>query len=349
MKIEKTEFGVLDQQVVYEYTLSNSNGLSLSVITYGGIITKIVMPDKTEKLEEITTNMTTLDEIVKARPFHGSIVGPVAGRISNARYQDGKEVIELVPNEKHNTLHGGPTGLDTKIWDAVSKDLDNELQLQITTELPDGENGFPGDVKVKVTYTLNEANEVGIHYEANTNKKTLFNPTNHVYFNLSGDYQETVYDHELQINSDQYAPLKEDNIPIGQLKSVSGTPFDLRKGERLETVILNENKEISSRNGLDHPFFLNHSSNNPSVKLTHRKSGRVVEVETDSQAIVVYTHNKAQESETGEDRTLGMHTGVTLETQQLPDAINNEGFGSIWLEPGQPFESITKFKFRVID
>lgn len=349
MKLKKTEFGIIDQQIVYEYILSNSNGLSLSVITYGGIITKIIMPDKTGKLEEITTNMTTLDEIVKARPFHGSIVGPVAGRISNARYKEGEEVIELVKNESSNTLHGGPTGLDTKIWDADTMELDNEIQLQLTTELPDGENGFPGNVKVKVTYTLNEADEVSIHYEANTNKKTLFNPTNHVYFNLSGDYHETVYDHELQINSNQYAPLKEDNMPTGELKAVKDTPFDLREGKRLETVILNKNEEISSRNGLDHPFFLDHSTSEPSVKLTHNGSGRVVEVETDSEAIVVYTHNKAQESETGKDRSLGEHTGVTLETQQLPDAVNLENFGSVWLEPGHPFESTTTFKFSLMD
>jgi len=349
VKIKKAKFGVIEQQTVYEYTLSNSNELSLSVITYGGIITKIMMADNTGKIEEITTNMTTLDEIVKARPFHGSIVGPVAGRISNARYKDGEDVIELITNENDNILHGGPTGLDTKVWDATTKEMDQEIQLQLSTELPDGENGFPGDVKVIVTYTLNEANEVSIHYEAKTNKKTLFNPTNHVYFNLSGDYHETIYDHELQINSDQYAPLKEDNMPTGELRAVIDTPFDLRKGKRLETVLLSENQEISAKNGLDHPFLLNHSSSEPSVKLTHNESGRVVEVETDSEAIVVYTHNKAQESETGKDRSLDVHTGLTLETQQLPDAVNLEGFGSIWLKPDHPFESTTIFKFSLKD
>lgn len=349
MEIKKTEFGGIDQQVIYEYTLSNSKGLSLSVITYGGIITKIMMPDHTGKIEEITTNMTTLEEITKARPFHGAIIGPVAGRISDARYKDGDNVIELVKNENNNILHGGPTGLDTKVWEVETKELDNELQLELSTELPDGENGFPGDVKVKVIYTLNEANEVGIHYEASTNKKTLFNPTNHVYFNLSGDYRQTVYDHELQMDSNQYAPLKEDNMPIGELREVKATPFDLREGAHLETIILNKNEEISSRNGLDHPFLLNHSSNEPNVRLAHSESGRVVEVETDSEAIVVYTHNKAQESETGKDRSLGVHTGLTLETQQLPDAVNIEDFGSIWLEPGKPFESTTKFKFSLMD
>lgn len=349
MELRKEKFGVIQHQTIDEYTLINSNSLSLSVITYGGIITKINMLNKRGEIEEITTNMTTLDEIVKARPFHGAIVGPIAGRISKARYLDEENYIELEKNENDNTLHSGSKGLDTKIWEASTQKTDDELQLILTTTLADGESGFPGNVDVRVTYSLNEENEIVITYEADTDKRTIFNPTNHVYFNLSGNYENNIYTHDIELNSSHYAPLEDDNIPTGEIKSVTDTAFDLREGIQLGNVISSKEKEISSRNGLDHPFLIDHHSKNPIVRLSHNESGRVLEVETDCDAIVIYTHNHVQESETGADRLLGMHTGVTLETQQLPDAVNKSNFGSIWLEPEENFVSSTTFKFSFID
>lgn len=349
MELKKDSFGFIEDQAIYEYTLTNSNSLSLSVITYGGIITKIIMPNKSDDLEEITTNMTTLDEIVKARPFHGAIIGPVAGRISEAHYADGDHSVELDENENNHTLHSGFTGLDTKVWEASTKNSDGELQLILTTTLANGEGGFPGNIDVRVTYALNEENEIKITYEADTDKRTLFNPTNHVYFNLSGNYEEKVYTHDIQLNSNHYVPLREDNIPTGEIRKVTDTAFDLREGNKLGNVILSKEEGISSRGGLDHPFLIDHYSDKPIVQLSHSESGRVLEVETDCDAVVIYTHNHVQKPETGKDRLLEMHTGVTLETQQLPDAVNKADFGSIWLEPEEKFTSFTKFKFSTID
>src|SRR5690625_4511473 len=349
MEIKKERFGFFKSEAVHEYTLSNAHDFALSVITYGGIITKILMPNRLGEVQEITVNMTTLDEIIEARPFHGAIVGPVAGRISNGRYLDGDEYVELKKNENGNTLHSGTTGLDTRVWKAETKKDDSKASLILTTTLPDGEAGFPGDVKVKVTYTLNNQNEVRIHYEAETNKRTIFNPSNHVYFNLSGKYQNSVYAHDLQVNSNHYAALNEESIPTGELKKVTDTAFDLREGERLGNVIINKNEEIVDKGGLDHPFVVNPHSDKPVVRLSHVASGRVLEVETDRDAIVIYTHNHIQKPVTNNDRLLGMHCGIALETQNLPDAVNQSNFGSIWLEPDQLFSSETVFKFSFLE
>lgn len=349
MRIKKERFGFINHQAIFEYTLTNSNELSVSVITYGGIITKIIMPDRYDDLGEITVNMTTLDEIIQERPFHGAIVGPVAGRISGARYIDEDKYVELEKNENGNTLHSGSTGLDNKVWEAEIEESEKEGSLILTTILKDGDGGFPGDVRVKVTYTLNEENELKIKYEAETNKRTLFNPTNHVYFNLSGNYENSIYAHDIQVNSNHYASLNEDNIPTGELKAVTDTAFDLREGNKLGNVIINKEEEIVLRKGLDHPFLVNPHSQEPIVKLSNVASGRVLEIETDRDAIVIYTHNHIQKSATGKDRLLWMHSGIALETQQLPDAVNQKGFGSIWLEPGEHFTSTTKYKFSIME
>lgn len=350
MKIKKESFGFVKDQEIFEYTLKTSKQLSVSVITYGGIITKMIMPDRYGDLGEITVNKTTLDEIVQERSFHGAIVGPVAGRISGARYIDGDKYIELEKNENGNTLHSGSSGLDNKVWEAEIEENEKEASLILTTILKDGEGGFPGEVKVKVIYTLNEENELEIRYEAETNKRTLFNPTNHVYFNLSGNYENSIYAHELQVNSNFYATLNEENIPTGELKEVTDTAFDLREGNKIGNIIINnEEEEIIFRKGLDHPFLVNSDSQEPIVKLSDVASGRVLEIETDRDAVVIYTHNHIQESVTGKGRLLWMHSGIALETQQLPDAVNQKGFGSIWLEPGEDFTSTTTYKFSIME
>lgn len=349
MNIQKELFGEIDSKEVYEYTLTNSNGFSISIITYGGIITKILAPDRERNFENITVNVNSLEEIVAARPFHGAIIGRVGGRISNAGYMDGDTKVYLTVIEKGNTLHGGSNGLDTKLWNATIEEETDSSTLILKTKLLDGEDGFPGEMDIVVKYTINENNELEISYEGKTTKRTIFNPTNHVYFNLTGDQKNTIDTHDLQIDADHYGPTKEDDTPTGELVSVKNTGYDLRQGNKLENIFQSEDKNIQEKGGLDNPFVLNKKKDAPSVTLVESKSGRLLEVFTESKAVVVYTHNHEQAPETEDAETIEVHSGLALETQQLPDAVNHEDFGSIWLDPEDTFSSKTTFKFSVID
>ena len=239
------------------------------------------------------------------------------------------------------------TGIDQHIWNASTEEEAHQVSLILSTTSLDGESGFPGDLEVRVTYSLNEENEVGITYEAKTNKRTLFNPTNHVYFNLNGPRQESIHNHEIQVNSEKFAVLDEENIPTGELRAVVGTDFDLRSFRSLEEVLASEEEQIKNRQGYDHPFVLTKGDSSPAVRLREKSSGRVLELKTDEEAIVIYSHNSKKVPVTENEKTLPAHAGITLETCALPDAVNQVGFGSIWLEPGELFQSTTVFHLKV--
>lgn len=346
MRITEKLFGMVQDEEVKEYTLTNSNDISLSVISYGAIITKICVPDKKGNLENITVNVDTLEEMVENRPFHGAIIGRVSGRISNAKYSDSDEEYQLDQNEGNNTLHGGFNGLDNKIWDVEALEEESQVSLVFSTKSAHLESGFPGNMTIQVTYTLNNRNEVAIHYNANTDQKTLFNPTNHVYFNLSGNNKENIHNHLFQVDSDYYAVLADDNIPTGELKRVESTDFDLRELTKLQVVLESEDMQIKERNGLDHPFVLNKKTDNPSAVLEHEESGRLLFMYTESDSVVIYTHNVDQHPLTENEQVIKAHSGITLETCILPDAVNQKDFGSIYLNPDESFESTTVFRFE---
>lgn len=347
MKLKKEVFGVLNGETIYEYTLLNKMNLSLSVISYGGIITKIKMPDQAGVMEEVTINIDQLEEIVENRPFHGALIGPVTGRISNGRYTDGQKTIQLDQNEGKNTLHSGFNAFDTTIWSVKIEEQDEQITLILTSQFIDGAGGFPGNVDVTISYSLNEAGEVTVRYEATTDQKTIFNPTNHVYFNLSGDNKEPIYNHELQLASDDYAVLDEENLPTGELKAVDQTAFDFRKAKTLDHLLETQDEQITARGGLDHPFVLNPEQLNRAAKLHHPASGRTLQMATTSNAVVVYTHNHEQTIGADDQIVFGKHSGIALETSGLPDAVNQEGFGSIWLSPDEPFVAETTYKFSI--
>ena len=347
MEIKKEVFGILNNEEIYEYTLKNSHDLSLSVISYGGIITKIKMPDRNGIVEEVTINVDNLDEMVANRPFHGALIGPVTGRISKGQYFEGEKRIQLDQNEGENTLHSGENGLDNKVWKVETEEQDQQITLILRSQLKDGEGGFPGNVDVTIRYSLNEAGEVTIRYEATTDKTTLFNPTNHVYFNLNGNNKETIYNHEFQLESEHYAVLDVENLPTGELKSVDQTDFDFREAETLDCLLETTDKQITSRGGIDHPFVLNQDKLATAAKLYHPNSGRLLQMSTNSDAVVVYTHNHEQSLGEQVDQKLGKHSGIALETSLLPDAVNQEGFGSIWLKPNEKFSAETTYKFSI--
>lgn len=346
MKIRKKTVAYLKNEEIKEYTLTNSNNLSIAVLSYGGIIREIIMPDRKGKLEDITVHLDSVEEMIQDRPYHGAIIGPVAGRISNGSYFDGHKRIQLEQNEEDRTLHGGSHGLDTKNWKVRVIKKQKAITLILETFLPDLESGFPGNVEVKVSYTLNENNELKITYHAISDKRTIFSPTNHVYFNLSGNNKEAIYDHSLELASDFYVPITKEGLARGELKTVKNSDYDFRKMKSLDFLLKSKEKEIIEHQGIDHPFLLKNKESQPHARIYHEASGRLVSMTSDADAVVVYTHNHEQISER---KNIQMHSGITLETSGLADGMNYENFPSILLGKDELFQSETSFQFSLIN
>lgn len=348
MEITKELFGHFEGKDVYEYTLTNDNGVKLSAIPYGATVTKIVTPDKNGEMKNITLNVDNLDDIVANRPYYGATIGRIAGRIAKGQYKLGGVTHQLAVNEGENLLHGGPEGFDTQLWDVEEVTSETEAKLIFTYEDPAGKNEFPGTMQLKVTFTLTNKDEWVIDYEATTDATTLYNPTNHVYFNLTGDVKQTILDHELQIASDYYGSLNEETLPTGKLEKSTGTPFDFSAAKPVKEAVLSDHPQIKPINGLDHPFVLNQKED-VKVVLFDPESGREVKVFTDMNSVVVFTHNGEIDDYLIEGEPAKQYAGLTLETQMLPDAINQPGFGNIILRPNETFHSQTTYQFGVRD
>lgn len=345
MEISIKDFGKLSETVIQEYTLTNRQGVSLSAITYGAAVTSIQTPDKNGLFQNIVLGYTDLNEYVNYRPYYGATIGRVAGRIDKGRFTLDGTHYQLETNDKTNHSHGGINGLDTKIWTVETISSEDEAQLIFTYTSPHHENGYPGNLTVQVTYTLNESNEWKITYHATTDKTTLFNPTNHVYFNLSGDPTKGINQHELTLTSSHFAELRVDSIPTGKLLPVKGTPFDFRTTDTVNKGFESDYPQNKLVSGYDHPFILEHLANKPEAILSDRASGRQVQMVTDRDAVVIYAVNTLDGRHTDEGSLQEHFAGITLEAQNLPNAINQAGFGNVILHPNETFHSETTYRF----
>lgn len=346
MELLKKKFGEIENRPIYEYTLKNSRGISLSALNYGGTVTSIKTPNKKGEFANIVLGFEELENYETFRPFYGSLVGPVAGRINKGKFTlEGKEY-QLQINEGENHHHGGNPAFDSYLWDVAMEEGNDEASLVFTISSLDGINGYPGNRKFTVRYTLTEADEWIIQYEAETDKPTLFNPTNHVFFNLSGDPSQTIKQEKLQVKSDFIAELKEDMIPTGKLLPVKETDFDLNTPQFLSKGIESSHPQLKANNGFDHPFLLTHETAYPDAVLSDEMSGRKVQVVTDRDAIVIYTHNGVNGKYQIKGKEVQPYAGIAMETQNMPDAINQEGFGSIVLYPGEVYKSQTIYQFK---
>lgn len=347
MFITSKLYGKINTTNVEEYTITNSKGVAISAIPFGATLTKLIAPDRKGKLADITLNVDNLDDFITYRPFYGATIGRVAGRITKGQYSlDGKDY-QLDTNEGNNLLHGGPEGFDTKLWHVETEIADKQGRLIFTYTSPEGENNFPGNLWVQVTYTLTEESEWIIEYKAKTDEPTLFNPTNHVYFNLSGDKKQSILNHELYLKSDFYAPLGEENLPKGELKNVEGTPFDFTAPKLVKDAVYSDHPQIKPLNGLDHPFVLSPKEGDSQGVLYEPESGREVTLYTDRNSVVVFTHNGEVDDYSIQGEPARQYAGITLETQTLPDAVNQTGFGHIILRPKETFTSKTTYKIGV--
>ena len=349
MKVSETIIGQVHGKEVVEYTLTNPNGISLTAMTYGATITELLMPDKNGKTENVILAMDSLDDYVTHRPYYGATIGRVAGRITKGAFDLDGTAHQVVVNEGGNQLHGGPTGLDTLVWDAEVQASADEASVHFTTIDADGANGYPGTLSVTVSYTLTSDSEWKVTYRATTDQATLFNPTNHVYFNLSGDINKPILQHDLQLNSAAFAELGDENLPSGALLPAEGTPFDFRSGGKLSVAAEGSHPQTRKVAGFDHPFLLQHDEGQPDAILSDTESGRSVKMFTDQDCVVIFMHNGAVDKYTIAGSPVIQYAGITLETQALPDAINQEGFGDITLHPDEVYSAETIYKFEIQD
>ncbi|WP_085522960.1 aldose epimerase family protein [Tuberibacillus sp. Marseille-P3662] len=342
MEITQGTFGEMDGQKVGFYTLKNDNGMEMTCINYGCIITEILVPDRKGKFENVVLGFDNLDDYREHSSFFGAIIGRVAGRIKNAEFQLDGHSYELSKNENNNHIHGGPNGFSQVLWDVKTVDYEDAVGIEFSYMSPDGDEGYPGTLEMTVTYRLNNDNELSIIYDGLSDEKTLLNPTNHSYFNLSGNLKRDVLDHVLTMDSDKWIELNEELLPTGRLLDVKDTAFDFQHGRKIRDGVQSthsQNQLVGQ--GYDHPFLLS----DPVISLTDEKSGRQLEVWTDQPVVVCYSGNQLDGDFAIRGVPVKKHLGICLETQTPPDSIHHSNFQSAILDKGERYQSKTKYKF----
>jgi aldose 1-epimerase len=342
--IQKSSFGGLpDGTPVDLYTLSNSHGVVCKITNYGGIITEIDVPDRHGTPADIVLGYETLPEYLKRSPYFGALVGRVANRIAKGQFTLDGHTYKLAINNGPNHLHGGLKGFDKVVWKAEPMTRDDGVSLKLSYTSPDGEEGYPGTLKVVVVYTLNEKNELHIDYEATTDKATPVNLTNHTYWNLSGEGE--ILDHVVTLAADNYTPVDDGLIPTGEIKSVKGTPMDFTSPAAIGFRI---NELAGKPRGYDHNYVINGGGKGLAftARVKDPKSGRVLELWTDQPGVQFYTGNFLDGSIKGKGgKSYGQHAAFCLETQQFPDFVNQPNFPQSTLRPGQAYHQHTYYKF----
>jgi len=338
--ITKADWGETDSSKVYLYTLTNAKGTEVKITNYGGIVTSFVTADKAGNKSSIVIGFDSLSGYLAKPPYFGALIGRYGNRIGDAKFTlDGKEY-KLAANNGKNALHGGLKGFDKVVWNATTVS-DTIPSLTLTYLSKDGEEGYPGNLKVIVQYTLTEDNELKIEYNATTDKATPVNLTNHSYFNLTGDVNNTILNHSLMIDADNYTPVDTSLIPTGEIKPVKGTPFDFTTAKPI-------GRDIDSvPGGYDHNWVLN--SKDGSLQkvavLSDSVSGRSLEVYTTEPGLQFYTGNFLDGKFINRDgKAINLHTALCMETQHFPDSPNKPNFPSTILQPGQQYHTETIYK-----
>lgn len=353
MGITKKHFGSLGgTSDVYAYVLKNENGMKVKISEYGATLLKIKTPDKFGRFTDVICGYDELNDYASADGYQGAIIGRFGNRICKGRFTlEGKEY-KLFCNDGENHLHGGKSGFDKKIWKVLDINDSDEPSIKFFIISKDGEEGYPGNLSVTVTYTLTKDNALSIRYEATTDKTTILNLTNHSYFNLAGYASGDIYDHVLQIDADTYLPTTEDLIPTGEIKSVEGTPFDFRLPKKIGRDIKTAHQDLVFAGGYDHCMnFVGGETNTPVKRITVKEEncGRVMEVYTNQPCVQFYSGNFLKNAKypfKGGYKQVPQ-TAFCLETQHMPDAINHDNFTNVILKPEDKYDYTTIYKFSV--
>jgi aldose 1-epimerase len=348
MNIQVRPFGKTPEgEDVKLYSLTNSKGIQADIITYGGIVVSLYVPDQQGRLGDIVLGYDNLSDYIKNNPYFGCIVGRYGNRIAKGKFTlDGKQYT-LATNNDQNHLHGGNKGFDKVVWKAETVQSENEVGVKLSYLSEDGEEGYPGNLSCTVTYTLTENNELKIDYEATTDKPTVCNLTHHSYFNFTG-CERDILGHELMLNADRFTPVDAGLIPTGQLQSVKDTVMDFTKQTPIGAGINSDYEQIKFAGGYDHNWVLNRKDQELilAARVYEPTTGRVMEVLTTEPGIQFYSGNFLDGTITGkEGKVYKKRYGFCLETQHYPDSPNKPDFPSTVLLPGEKYKTTTIYRF----
>lgn len=332
------------------YTITNKNGIEARITNFGGRLVSLKTPDREGNIKDIVLGFDTLEGYLGMNPYFGALVGRYANRIANGEFSLNGKRYHLARNNGDSSLHGGLKGFDKVAWQVRETSGSNGPGLELHYLSVDGEEGYPGNLDVTVTYTLTDADELRIEYLGKTDKDTVLNLTNHSYFDLSGDAEGKIVDLEVTINADRFTPVNEKLIPTGKLQSVDGTPFDFRKPMRVGARIDEGDQQLKYGLGYDHNFVINGNGKTASfaARARDQKTGRVLEVDTTQPGMQFYTGNHLDGTVTGKAGVVyRSRSGVCFETQHFPDSPNHPEFPSTELKSGATYQGTTVFRFAV--
>lgn len=349
LAIKKVAFGKTKEGVsVEKFTLKNTNGVEVDIITYGGRITSLKVPNNKGVLENVVLGFDNIEDYENDNPFFGALIGRYGNRIAKGKFSlEGKEYT-LAKNNDQNHLHGGDIGFDRVVWTATPIEGTENSSLKLTYLSKDGEEGYPGNLNVTVVYTLTKENALEVSYKAITDKTTVVNLTQHAYFNLSSDFSNEILDHDIVLNADTFLPVDATLIPTGQIKKVVGTPFDFTSAKKIGKDINLDNTQLKLGLGYDHCWVLNGTKGimRFAASAYHEASGRFMEIYTEEPGIQLYSGNFLDGTLPMPDGgTYAYRTGFCLETQHFPDSPNQKNFPSTVLNPGETYSTKTIFKF----
>ena len=346
-------FGTLpDGRTVEVYTLTNKRGLKLRAMTYGAIVLSLETPDRDGRSADIVLGYNTLDEYLKDTPYFGAVVGRYGNRIAHGRFTlDGREYTLATNNDPGGipcSLHGGLKGFDKVLWSGEGRVVDGAQAVRFTYRSRDGEEGYPGNVEIRVTYVLNDDGEWRVHYSATTDKATPLNVTQHSYFNLKGEGNGDILDHELVLKASRFTPVNAGLIPTGELRPVAGTPFDFTKAHRIGERVGAEDQQLRFGGGYDHNWVLDSQDGSLALaaEVHEPASGRTMRVLTTEPGVQFYCGNFLDGKLTGKaGKPYPFRSGFCLETQHYPDSPNQPAFPDTILRPGEKWESTTVYQF----
>lgn len=346
-KVKKETFGSYKGKEASLYTLTNKEGNILKLTDFGARITWIEVPDKAGKKDNVTFGFDTFDGMIKGDPYFGAIVGRYANRVAKGKFTlDGTEYT-LALNNVPNSLHGGPGGWHSVVWNSEIVENAEFPSVKFTYKSPDMEEGYPGNMDVEVIYTWNDNNEIIMEYNCTTDKKTVLNITNHAYFNLHGAGNGDILDHQVTINASKFTPVDSTLIPTGELRPVEGTPFDFTTAHTVGERIIQPYDQLTLGKGYDHNYVLN-NINDVAATVYDPTTGRVLEVITDQPGVQFYSGNFLDGTLIGHGgKPYKFRSGLCLETQHYPDSPNQASFPTTVLNPGETFKSKTIYRFSV--
>lgn len=349
MSITKKSFGHMpDGRKIFSYILDNGKNVRAEILSYGGIIRSLWVKDRNRKYCDVVLGRDSLEEYFDNEGYFGALIGRCANRIYRGSFSIDENCFNVGINDGKNSLHGGCRGFDKYVWEASERDDEKNPSLELSICSPDNEEGYPGNLEVRVTYTLNENDGLSIHYEAVSDKATVVNLTNHSYFNLSGANGGSIYDLTLKMNCGFYTPNTDECMPNGEILSVENTPFDFTTAKRVGRDINSDCEQLKKFGGYDHNFIIDGVGFRKAAELYSEETGILMEMLTDKPGVQLYTGNCIEEGRVCKNNVIyKKHSALCLETQYFPNSTSYSHFPSPILKAGEKYAFTTEYRFKI--